>query len=287
MANIQSIKNRMNSVKSIRKITHAMELVSFSKLKKAKKDHEEITKYNSLIDETFQKIFENMYEDEINELIRSRSTTNTKLYVVITSNFGLAGSYNSNIIKLAKDCIKPEDKIIVIGSYGERVFNHLFKNQIVASYYATNLKEWHSLVHKIVKVAVKMYYKNEISSINVIYTKFINNLLQKETLDTIFPFDEKKIKEYVRNENIDHKLEFEPNPATILKEAIPLYIDAKLYLTISESQICEIASRRIAMESATDNADKLIDELDIEFKRKRQGKITNEIIEIVSGANAV
>ncbi|WP_029513417.1 ATP synthase F1 subunit gamma [Mycoplasmopsis primatum] len=287
MASIQSIQNRIKTVNSIRKITHAMELVSFSKLKKAKNAYDEVAKYDLLIQETFKKIFENLYEDELQDLINSRSKNENKLYIIISSDLGLAGSYNSNIIRLSKSLIKPDDKIITIGSYAKKALNQSYPLQNMDFANHSYDKNKSQLVKKIVKKAFSLYNKNEIGSINIIYTKFINNLVQQEVCEKIFPFDEEQIKNYIDNHSKDYNLEFEPNPKNIIQEAIPLYVDSKIYLAIADAQISEQAARRIAMENATDNADSLINDLDMEFKRKRQAKITNEIIEIISGADAV
>lgn len=288
MSSITGIKNRISAVTSIRKITHAMELVSFSKLKKAKADYEEIMKYDSLIDITFEKIFQNLYHDELRNLVQQRNTnTKNDLYIVVTSNLGLAGGYNSNIIKLAKNTIKQNDKLIILGTYGYQGLKNIYQDGIINFVDQNSKINSHKIIKKIVKNAIRSYLLKEIKSIKIIYTKYINNLVQLETVEQIFPFDENKIKAFIDMKAHDHKLEFEPSPKKILAEAIPLYIDSKIYSAVACAKISEIASRRIAMESATDNADQLIESLNIEYNRKRQSKITQEIIEIVSGADAV
>ncbi|MGV2392931.1 UNVERIFIED_CONTAM: ATP synthase F1 subunit gamma [Campylobacter lari] len=288
MASINSIKSRINTVGSIRKITHAMELVSFSKLKKAKAEYEEVLKYDQLIDSMFERIFQNLFEDELNDFIKGNNNSPNKLYIVVSSNLGLAGSYNSNIIKTTKSIVKPNDKLIVIGSYGYKGLSQIFRNQLIKIMSGEKkLIDYHKMVQKIVKIAYPLYKKGQIGSINIIYTKYVNNLVQTETIEQVYPFDFEKVKAFVNSHEVDHNLEFEPSPKKILQEAIPLYIDSKLYTAISNAKISEVAARRIAMENATDNADQLIGTLNIEYNRKRQSKITQEIIEIVSGADAV
>ncbi|WP_406617519.1 ATP synthase F1 subunit gamma [Mycoplasmopsis adleri] len=287
MSSINGIKNRIGTIQSIRKITHAMELVSFSKLKKAKAEYEEVLKYDKLIDETFEKIFQNLYEDELNDLVKQRNDSPSDLYIVVSSNLGLAGGYNSNIIKLTKQTVTPNDKLIILGLYGYKGLQTTFRNQIINTIDQNPKISLHKIVKRIVRLAMQLYLNKEIRSIKIIYTKYVNNLVQNEICEQIFPFDEKKIKELISLKAHDHKLEFEPSPKKILAEAIPLYIDSKIYSAIACAHISEIASRRIAMENATDNADQLIGSLNMEYNRKRQSKITQEIIEIVSGADAV
>ncbi|WP_338822916.1 ATP synthase F1 subunit gamma [Mycoplasmopsis felifaucium] len=287
MSSISGIKSRIGTIQSIRKITHAMELVSFSKLKRAKLEYEEVLKYDVLIDEIFTKIFQNLYEDELHDLIQPKSNTKTDLYIVVSSNLGLAGGYNANIIKLTKQTVSQDDKLIILGSYGLRGLQHLYKDRIINTINQDPKISIHKIVKKIVKLAMQLYANNEIRSIKVIYSKYINNLVQTDVCEQIYPFNEEVIRPLIASKEYDHKLEFEPSPKKILAEAVPLYVDSKLYSAIACAKISEIASRRIAMENATDNADQLIDNLNIEYNRKRQSKITQEIIEIVSGADAV
>ncbi|MBT1421428.1 F0F1 ATP synthase subunit gamma [Mycoplasma bovis] len=287
MSSIQSIQSRIKTVQSIRKITHAMELVSYSKLKKAKNAFDEVEKYNLLIDQTFKKIFENISYDDLEELMKSRNNSKSKLYIIVTSNLGLAGAYNANIIKLVKETITSDDYLIIIGSYGYRALKQNYGEQIINISDILQSKRISTVVSKIIKKAFKFYRNGTVSSINFIYTKFINNLVQEETCERVFPFNEVMIREHINRKEIDFNLEFEPSAKDVLADAIPLFVDSKLHLAMATSLISEHSARRSAMENATRNSDSLITDLDMEFKRKRQAKITNEIIEIVSGADAV
>ncbi|MCE6090662.1 F0F1 ATP synthase subunit gamma [Mycoplasmopsis agalactiae] len=287
MSSIQSIQSRIKTVQSIRKITHAMELVSYSKLKKAKTAFDEVEKYNLLIDQTFNKIFKNISHDDLKELMKSRNNSKSKLYIIVTSNLGLAGAYNANVIKLVKETVTSDDYLIVIGSYGIRALRQQYNEQIINLSDITMSKRTSTLVSKIIKRSFKYYRNGTVSSINFIYTKFINNLVQEELCEKVFPFNEEMIREHIDRKEIDYKLEFEPSAKDVLADAIPLFVDSKLHLAMATSLISEHSARRSAMENATRNSDSLITELDMEFKRKRQAKITNEIIEIVSGADAV
>lgn len=287
MANIRKMKKRIEAVRSIRKISHAMELISSSKLKKAKKENEEVLKYNSLINTTFEKIFENLYSWELKELIESRSKSENTFYVVITSDLGLAGSYNSNIIKLAKKIIKEDDKMVIIGQYGLRGLMPFYKKQIITSIDQSKSRTYQKIVKDIVKLAMDLYEEEKIGKIEVIYTKFLNNLNQVETSEQVFPIDIEWIKEGIQMNIRDNILEFEPNPKFILQDAIPLYIDSKIYSALSNAKISEACARKTAMNNATDNADEIIKNLKQAYNRKRQAKITQEIIEIVSAAEAM
>ncbi|WP_029512785.1 ATP synthase F1 subunit gamma [Mycoplasmopsis iners] len=290
MAGLQTIKNRINAVKAIRKITHAMELVASSKLKKARTEYESVQSYVSVVNEAFYGILTHMTEQEIKNLFVPRQT-NSKLYIVLTGDFGLAGSYNSSVIKLAKKTIKKEDKLIIIGNKGANALKPIFNEQVLNIFHSDETIDHYKLMQLIMTEAYKLYLDKQVDSIHIIYSKYINNLVQQEFEEKIFPFDhliDDCYQELTQSINTaKSQVEFEPSARRVFSEAIPLFISAQIYKAYSSSKLSELASRRSAMETATDNANNLIEDLQIKYNRRRQSNITQELNEIVAGANAV
>ncbi|UUD35005.1 ATP synthase F1 subunit gamma [Mycoplasmopsis caviae] len=290
MAGTQAIKSRIAAVQSIRKITHAMELVAASKLRRARVEFENVKAYNDLISETFHLILDHLSSTEIKHLFPIHNVE-SKMYIIMTSDLGLAGSYNSNIIKFAKNTIKKTDKVILIGRKAISALGTLFENQIITQFNCDSNEKNYNIVYDIMTIVLELYNKKQINSINVIYNKYVNNLVQQEVSEQVFPFKFDETKKQVHaekhKESLNSTIEFEPSAHQVLSESISLYINATLYLAYASAKLSEMAARRSAMESATDNADELVDNLNLEFNRKRQASITQELNEIVAGADAV
>ena len=205
------------------------------------------------------------------------------VYVVIASSLGLCGGYNANIFKEIKDVIKPDDYVYSIGS---KATSYLTKNHqgITDSKYESlsttfNFKDIINLVNEL----TRMYREKEIRKIKIVYTEFVNNLTFKPRIVTLLPIDP---------DDFDHieiskkATLFEPSSQEVLDNLIPMYLQAVIYGYVIESSTSENAARRISMENATDNADELTEQLLLKYNQARQTAITNEISEIVAGANA-
>ncbi|WP_027120913.1 ATP synthase F1 subunit gamma [Mycoplasmopsis lipofaciens] len=289
MAGLQAIKNRIGAVNSIRKITHAMELVAASKLRKARAEYENVTSYDNLLEETFESILSHLTHSEITRLFPDNHVQ-SKLYIILTSDLGLAGSYNFNVIKLAKNTIKKEDKLILVGVKAINALTEKYKDQILMSMNIDSEESHQAIAKDLAKVVYHQYRHNHVGSIHVIYNLFINNLVQQETITQIFPFNLLEMEKHNilhKQTSINSPVEFEPSAHVVLGESIPLYINSKVYKTLASSKLSEMASRRSAMETATDNANSLIKDLNLSYNRRRQSNITQELNEIVAGADAV
>lgn len=283
MPNLNSLKNRINVVSNTEKITNAMELVSTSKLRRLRNEYLSIVSYQDSLSEIFDNLMQNIEVSKFNSIF-PKNSAKSKLFIVITSDLGLCGSYNHNIFKLLESKIEQEDKIIVIGTKGiGQIRASKFKDQIIKSYSNIGDKLSYDLSSTIIKTALNLYLENKICEFNLIYTEFINNLTQEPICNKIFPFE---IKPKNNKRKASQILEFDPDAETILLNSVPLFLTSTLYSLSFSSKISEMASRRNAMENATNNASDLIKELKLEFNRERQGIITQEITEIVSGADA-
>ncbi|WP_406614970.1 ATP synthase F1 subunit gamma [Mycoplasmopsis hyopharyngis] len=282
MESLQSTKNRIKLVSSIKKTTHAMQMIAIAKMRRTKTIFNNINPYNQEMVSTFEKIINKL--DQIDfEKVFALNTSKISLHIIITSDLGMAGTYNSNILKLARSAIKKNDLVIVLGHKGINFFKEKKWESNLLEYFSFPSEDIdYSIIREITKKAMKMYNENQIGKIKVIYTDFINNIVQKETIKTIFPI------EYTKNVSKDFEtIEIEPSPYEVLTSAFPLYISNYIYTCCIVSKLSENASRRMSMENATNNASDIIDKLKLELNRKRQSIITQELNEIISGAEAI
>ncbi|WQQ13462.2 ATP synthase F1 subunit gamma [Mycoplasmopsis cynos] len=283
MPNLNNLKNRISVVSSTQKITNAMELVSTSKLRRLRNEYTQVKSYLDTLQDTFNELIAHVQPNDFYDIF-PQNNIESSLYIVITSDLGLCGSYNSNIIKLLTEKIKQNDKIIILGTKGVGlVLGSSLKDQVIKSYINIGDKLSYKLSNEITKLALEYYTDKKISKINLIYTEFINNLTQTPISLQLFPIN---VNSYSKTQNQTDSIEFEPNAETVLLETIPIFISSMIYCLSANSKISEMASRRNAMENATSNAGDLIKDLKLEFNRQRQGIITQEITEIVAGADA-
>lgn len=280
---MQEIKRRIRSVESTKKITKAMELVATSKLRKTRNQLEQSKPYYTNVALMTAEILANCKGDNDSVYLIENNDVKKDVYVVIASSLGLCGGYNANIFKEIKDVIKPDDYVYSIGS---KATSYLTKNHqgITDSKYESlsttfNFKDIINLVNKL----TRMYREREIRKIKIVYTEFVNNLTFKPRIVTLLPIDP---------DDFDHieiskkATLFEPSSQEVLDNLIPMYLQPVIYGYVIESSTSENAARRISMENATDNADELTEQLLLKYNQARQTAITNEISEIVAGANA-
>lgn len=280
---MQEIKRRIKSVESTKKITKAMELVATSKLRKTRNQLEQSKPYYSEVAKTVAELLANCKGNNDSAYLKENKDVTKEAYIVIASSLGLCGGYNANVFKEIKDVIKADDYVYSIGS---KVSSYLKKNhQGITDTKFEDLNTTFNFkdVTRLVTELTTMYCNQEISKIKIVYTEFINNLTFKPRIVTLLPIDADSFEdiELSKKETL-----FEPGPEEVLNSLIPMYLQAVIYGYIIESVTSENASRRTSMENATDNADELTEQLLLKYNQARQTAITNEISEIVAGANA-
>ncbi|AHI53465.1 F0F1 ATP synthase subunit gamma [Spiroplasma sabaudiense Ar-1343] len=279
MANLSNLKSEIANVKDIGKITSAMELVATAKLKRVAKRVNEIKAYVTEVYQVFNEIISST--DKSIFLANPAKKIAKTLWIVINSNLGLAGGYNSNINKMVLKNMKPQDEILAIGGKAVNFFKEN-KKQINGSILDVDVNFTNDHARKISVEILAKFTNEEFDEIQIAYTKFINNVTFEPTLLQLFPIVKIENSKAIRvAETI-----FEPSAEEVLEASVMLYINTIIFGTIIESQVSEQASRRMAMENATKNGKELSDNLSIVYNRKRQNTITQEITEIVSGANA-
>lgn len=280
---MQEIKRRIKSVESTKKITKAMELVATSKLRKTRNQLEQSKPYYSEVAKTVAELLANCKGNNDSAYLKENKDVTKEAYIVIASSLGLCGGYNANVFKEIKDVIKADDYVYSIGS---KASSYLKKNhQGITDTKFEDLNTTFNFkdVTRLVTELTTMYCNQEISKIKIVYTEFINNLTFKPRIVTLLPIDADSFEdiELSKKETL-----FEPGPEEVLNSLIPMYLQAVIYGYIIESVTSENASRRTSMENATDNADELTEQLLLKYNQARQTAITNEISEIVAGANA-
>lgn len=281
MASMQEIKRRIKSVEATRKITKAMELVATSKLRKSRNQLDQLKPFYSNIQQIVAQILSgklNVYDSKY--LVANN--VEKSAVIVIASSLGLCGGYNSNIFKLAKQTIKDTDLVYPIGT---KAYNFARKNHesYDDEYVALNASIDYIQISRLVSSLIRMYEKGEIGAIKILYTEFVNNITFVPHEITLLPVDPADFDD-VEVTNKDTL--FEPDADLVLGKLIEMYLQASVYGYLVESITSENASRRTSMETATDNADELKEKLLLKYNQARQTQITNEISEIVAGANA-
>lgn len=275
----QAIQARIKSVDSTKKITKAMQLVASSKLTKQKQIMEQNREYASALEELLMMVLRSAKK---NSIYLNSDKTKPSYVFVIASDMGLCGGYNANIFKKIQSYLKAEDQIVMIGSRGLA----WIKNRnytVVDQLYDLNEDSMYPALSSKMEEALHLYEKQDISSIKILYTHYKNTLTFVPTLQTILPVS-KPLKE---ENKLEPEMIFEPGKQEMLADMIPMAMKSVLFSKFLESKTSEQASRRMAMESATDNANELQDALELAFNQARQAAITQEITEIVGGANAL
>ncbi len=283
---LNDIKRRIKSVNSTMQITKAMELVATSKLKRARVRLEKSKSYFDTVLESIRDVLENSGTMR-HPFVTKREVKKT-LYIIITSDKGLAGGYNSNACKLLQSEIKDKSKaaIIAIGSKGRDYFNRR-GYEVVDSYTGISENPDSTSAKRIGETAIKLFVEKEIDEIKIVYTQFKSTISYEPVSLSLLPAKfEKRESETNKARNLS-LIRFEPSAEEVLEYLIPKYIISTVYGAMIESSASENGSRRLAMESATDNAEEMIKSLDLIKNRARQAAITQEISEIVSGADAL
>ena len=282
MASLQETKHRIESIKTTRKTTKAMQLVATVKLRQSMKNLEKIKEYYYSVYETFQNLF--TQTRDLSKLFPQNLEKGT-LFIVITSNIGLCGGYISNISKLLRTEYKKGDKVIVLGTKG---ISNLTSHNIPIFLGITDVNDVPNYddASTFGLESISHFLKGEVSRVKLIYTKFINSITFEASSMQLLPIStENPLIQKTVDEKAEAITQFEPSPEQVIKESIKLYISAIIYGAMVESKTSEMASRRTAMENATDNANELIDELNIKYNRARQAAITQEISEIIAGSS--
>ena len=283
MANLKEIRGRITSISSTMQITSAMKMVSAAKLKKAQDAITMLRPYSEKLQELIQKVSTGS-EGSLSEYAQKREVKKI-LYIAISSNRGLSGACNSSVIKeLNANYKQKEDVEIEILTIGKKVFDAVRRVRMV---YDNQSSIYDSVsfeaVSKLTSAVMKDFSEGIFDEVYLVYNKFINAATQQVRTEQLLPITmPEQAKEDAESDYI-----FEPDKQTILETLIPKSIKTQVYKALLDSIASEHGARMTAMHKATDNANALKNELVIFYNKARQAAITNEILEIVSGAEAL
>ena len=286
MANLKDIRERIKSVKSIKQVTKAMKMVAAAKMRKAQENMEKARPYSKKISDLVDTFLLDVQNHELPE-IKVRDNCEKVLFVVITSDRGMAGAFNANVLKMAHKAIdefgKDNAELICIGKKSATYFKSRGYN-IVLDY----IDFWNTLSFDVgLSVAqdiISRYMKKEVDRVQVIYNKFINVAKQEVCNEIFLPITPLTIS---KEESQLSDMIYEPSKKAVIEKMIPRYLNIMIWQYLLESNASEQAARMIAMENATSNADDMIKDLTLQFNKARQTAITTEMLEIVSGAEAL
>ena len=291
MASLDDLKKRISSVKSTQKITKAMKMVAAAKLRKAQEGAERGRPYSDKMNNIILNLSKNISEKEnAPKLLSGSGADKIHLCVVMTSDRGLCGGFNSNIIKKAKSYfqkILDENKtlkIITVGSKGFEQLKRVYEDKIIEK---ISFKESKNINYfdadKVGKIIIEKFQKEEFDICTIFYNQFKNVISQIPQEQQIIPLKSEINREKVEDDNY----EFEPEEDEILSNLLPKNISTQIFKAMLENSASEQGSRMSAMDNATRNAGEMVEKLTIEYNRSRQAAITKELIEIISGAESL
>lgn len=302
MPNLKDIKSRIQSVQNTQKITKAMKMVAAAKVKRAESSVKASRPFSQQLLEMFRRMLATTGEldsngktfdkplDNYPELLSKRDTVKTEGLVVVTSNKGLAGAYNANIVRTVLKKIEEnsqnniETLLYIVGQKGISALQHKQHVNIEKKYIAVADKPSSSAANMIAEDITEDYVSGKIDKIEIITTRF-NNMMSYSVQDwTVLPIKIEK----EENNVVEAKalMEFIPDTNSILQKLVPMFITNSIFQALLEASASELASRMTAMSAASKNAEEMINNLTVSYNKARQSAITQELIEIVSGASA-
>ena len=291
MASLDDLKKRIASVKSTQKITKAMKMVAAAKLRRAQESAEKGRPYSEKMNNIILNLSSGISDKEnAPKLLSGSGNDKVHLCVVMTSDRGLCGGFNSNIIKKAKSYFAKlveegkDLKIITVGSKGNDQLKRAYSDKIIANISFKESKHANYFdAEKVGKMVIEKFEAEEFDVCTIFYNQFKNVITQIPQAQQIIPLNVENSEE----DKPEDSYEFEPDEDEILSNLLPKNISTQIFKAMLENSASEQGSRMSAMDNATRNAGEMVDKLTIEYNRSRQAAITKELIEIISGAESL
>jgi F-type H+-transporting ATPase subunit gamma len=287
MAQVQLIKRRIRSVSNTKQITKAMELVAASKMRRAQEAAIRSRTYTNGAREVLDRL--SKLTDATSYPLFAHREIKNRLMIIITSDRGLAGAYNSNIFRVVLSHLSEYRrlnngiKVIVLGQKGAHLLSRIEGVELVGVYTEWPTDPTSADIRPIARTATGMFERGEVDAVEVIYTDFISMIRQEARRHLLLPAKADSGHEVTLSEDVV----FEPSPQAVLEAMVPRLIEAQLLQASLEAIASEQSMRMMAMKNASDNATDLIDDLTLEFNSARQAGITQELAEITAGAEAI
>ena len=292
MPNLKDLKNRIESVKSTRKITKAMQMVAAAKLRKAQEAAEQARPYAEKMSIVIDKLVSSTNASSNSPLLVGNGKDKTHLIIVATSERGLCGAFNSSIVRLAKNHINHlisdgnHIKILTIGKKGREQLKRDFGDYMIEHVDLSEIKKIsYDNASNISDNIISKFFDNEFDIATIFYNQFESVISQIPQSSQLIPIKFKS--DELTNDDNTSNFVYEPDEQEIIEDLLPKAISTKVFTALLENGASEQGARMSAMDNATRNAGEMIDKLTIQFNRSRQAAITNELIEIISGAEAL
>jgi F-type H+-transporting ATPase subunit gamma len=287
---LKEVRNRIKSIQNTQQITKAMKMVSAAKLRRAQDAIVQMRPYAKKLQEVLGNIVSGS-EGDIGSSLATQRPAEKVLLIVITSDRGLAGAYNANIIKLAKQSIRENYSVqaakgnVHIWSIGKKGYEHFLKNNFKVSdtYKDIFLRLTFETVQAASQAAVKAFENKEFDIVELVYSEFKNAATQKFAVEKFLPIPKVEKKTGAANNDFI----FEPDKEELIAELMPKILNTQLYKAVLDANASEHGARMTAMDKASENANEILKALRISYNRARQAAITTELTEIVSGAAAL
>lgn len=302
MAAAREIQTRIKSIQDTMKITSAMYMISSAKLKKARKNLENTEPYFEMLQGTIARIirhlpemehryFEHTTENETAWAFKTAGDSEKcpikRGYLVIAADKGLAGAYNHNVVKLTEECLKKgeENLVFVVGELGREYFIQ-HKVPVYREFRYTVQDPSLSRARDIADELITLYEEKKLDEIYVVYTQAVNSMQEEARIQRLLPLKKEALAASIPFDVYAEDIRMIPSAEKVLDNVVPDYVTGFVYGALVESFCSEQNARMMAMEAATDNAEKILKELRVTFNRVRQGAITQEITEVIAGAKA-
>lgn len=292
MANLRDIRNRIESIQNTKQITRAMKMVAAAKLRKAQDRIEEARPYAVKMQEVVARLAESAEKNY--DLLEKREEVNNVLFIVISSDRGLCGAFNNNLFKKAEKKISEDFSeyhqndnlsMLTIGQKGTKHYknrNYKVSESFPGFFDSVEFGKTSDLV----KSVISAFKNREYDEVYLAYNEFESVIVQNQKIEQVLPIEPETLDIGKKEEEFIDYI-FEPDGPSILKDLLPLHIKIQLWRAILESNAAEQGARMTSMDNATDNAEELEEDLQLEYNRARQSAITTEISEIISGAQAL
>tara|TARA_B100000029_G_scaffold487358_1_gene542805 strand:+ start:275 stop:1174 length:900 start_codon:yes stop_codon:yes gene_type:complete len=299
MPSLKDLKNQINSVGSTKKITSAMKMVAASKLRRSQEKAEAARPYSSRLEEMLSSLASSSISGEgIIKLLTGTGKQDKYLIIPVTADRGLCGGFNSSINRETTKYIRNLDKegkktsLITIGKKSRDFFNRIMQDKVIDSYFDLGSSgAGFDIALEISNKIQNLYFENQFDVCILVYNRFISAINQEVTHQQLIPLDienKNNNEDSQNNEKSDNSIyNYEPDESSILKDLLPKNVSTQIFKVLLESNAGEQGARMAAMDNATRNAGEMIDSLTLKYNRTRQAFITKELIEIISGAEAV
>ena len=295
MASLKALKLRIGSVKSTQKITKAMKMVAAAKLRRAQQNAEAGRPYSTRMNEVVSSLASKVARNpQSPKLLAGTGKEDTHLIVVATSDRGLAGAFNSNVVRAARrkaDDLVAQGKTVffyIVGRKGRPVIQRFYPKGIIAQHDTSAMKApTYADAQAIAKDLIDRYTTDGIDVVHLAYANFRSTLVQEPTVDQIIPVPTPAANDAGTGPASLAAVEYEPDEEEILADLLPRNIAIQIYRALLENQAGFYGSQMTAMDNATRNAGDMINRLSIQYNRQRQAAITTELVEIISGAEAL